>query len=225
MSFLIQFLGRKILMLLLVFATFTFMGCGKDTVTMRFGNYVAMNKLVPPSQQTQLAMVELAKPAPTLFKIRLDRLFQAIVPILVPDASAAISQVKMCFKRLRFKQEGQSTSSDPTQDQDNVDLTLGLVTLSTTGTDLKSVEVPSAIYTRVEFDLEDGCGVGYSLYVDNSGIYQTTDRITVKFSGTFDSKQSGGVLSMSIQSIISSLSSVTNGNQLKNLAENASGSF
>ncbi|MEK6578253.1 MAG: hypothetical protein AABZ55_03425 [Bdellovibrionota bacterium] len=218
----IQIVIRKAVMILVVLTTFSFMGCGKDTVSMRFGNYVAMNKLEPASQRTQLAMAtSTSAQRPSLFMIHLDRLFDS----LIPNAHAAISQIKMCFKRLRFKQEGQSTSSDPSLDQDNVDLALGLVTLSTTGTDLQSVDIPSGIYKRVEFDLEDGCGVGYSLYVDNAGIYQTTDRITVKFSGSFDSKASGGVLSMSVQSVITALSGVTNGNQLKNSAEGASGSF
>jgi len=159
--------------------------------------------------------------APSIFLMRLDHWMDG----LFPKAHAAISQIKMCFKRLRFKQDGETTSGDSATDADNVDLTLGLVTLSTAGTTLSSVDVPKATYKRIEFDLEDGCGTGYSLYVDNSGIYQTTDRITMKFAGTFDAATSGGALGMSIQGIITALSTVTNGTQLKNTAEAASGSF
>ena len=40
-------------------------------------------------------------------------------------SAQAISSVKFCFKRLRFKQAGSSTNPDPTLDSDNIDFQLG----------------------------------------------------------------------------------------------------
>lgn len=210
--------------LILLTLTVGLSACGKNqNVDLRFADYTVAraNPLNGGKVMLTQSSEVRRQPGPPAFFMKLD----GFLDRLFPKAEAAVSSIKMCFKRLRFKQENESTNSDSTQDEDNIDLTLGLVTLSTSGTDLSSVEIPKAVYKRIEFDLEDGCGVGYSLYLNNLGVYQTTDRMTIKFEGTFDSASSGGAINMSIQNIITALSSVTSGSQLKSAAEGASGSF
>ncbi|MCB0367224.1 MAG: hypothetical protein H6624_08515 [Bdellovibrionaceae bacterium] len=158
------------------------------------------------------------------------------VPTAKPGASIAsmatpfnVSSLVMCFKRLRFKTENETTNGDPTQDDDNIDLELGEVVLSPSGTSLTSVSVPKGIYTRVEFDLEKDCAdgtSGNSLQVTNgSGLLTTDERITIKFEGIFTVDESSEILNLGIQNIINALDTATAGNELKNKAEGASGSF
>ena len=118
------------------------------------------------------------------------------------------------------------------QDEDNVDLSLGLVTLDASGTGLGTVEIPEGDYTRVEFDLEDDCAGanGNSLSIENSGTFNSTDRITIRFDGNFTVSSVGSTLEMSIQSIMTALNSETNdgsatSQELKDAAEGASGTF
>ena len=63
---------------------------------------------------------------------------------LIPSAYAAVSDLQLCFKRLRFKQDLTDTL-DPLV-EDNIDLNLGLVSLSSAGTDLPVVNVPAGTY-------------------------------------------------------------------------------
>ena len=129
----------------------------------------------------------------------------------------AVSSVKMCFKRLRFKQ----ASGDS-----NVDLALGEVTLSPSGTQLASVAVPAGTYTRIELDLEDGCGSGESLSVTNgNGSFATDDGMTIKFDGSFTYTGDSRSLELAVQAVVSALGAVTNSSQLRSAAEGASGSF
>ncbi len=136
----------------------------------------------------------------------------------------AVSDLRFCFKRLRFKPLGSTTASDPSTDSDNVDLLLGEVRISDLGTSLGQVNIPSGTYSRVEFDLEDSCSGFSARVINSSGTFQTSDRITIKFQGTL--VVSGGVtLDLNIQSIVSALNTVTNSNQVRSKAEGASGSF
>lgn len=138
----------------------------------------------------------------------------------------AVTDLKMCFKRLRFKTETDSNTTDPMNDSDNIDLFLGEVSISSTGTDLGEVSVPKGTYTRVEFDLEKDCTSGYSLIMTkDTTTYQTEDRITIRFEGTFVVDENSETLEMGIEQIISALDTVTNSTQIKDQAESASGSF
>ncbi|HUP56648.1 MAG TPA: hypothetical protein VM598_04290 [Bdellovibrionota bacterium] len=184
-------------------------GCGKNqNVELAFSSYTVAGA-GPALQRPQTMLAS--------FDRWLDALF--------PKAQASVSQIKMCFKRLRFKEQDESTSSDSSQDEDNHDLDLGLVTLDTSGTTLASVEIPKGVYKRIEFDLEDDCGVGYSLYVDNNGAIQTNDRMTIKFEGTFDATAAGGRIQLAVQNIVTALGAVTSGTDLKDAAEDSSGTF
>ena len=129
----------------------------------------------------------------------------------------AVSSVKMCFKRLRFKQ----ASGDS-----NVDLALGEVTLSPSGTELANVSVPAGTYTRIELDLDDECGSGQSLSVTNgNGSFATDEGMTIKFDGSFTYTGDSRSLELAVQAVVSALGAVTNSSQLRSAAEGASGSF
>ena len=138
----------------------------------------------------------------------------------------AVSSLTLCFKRLRFKLDGESTDSDTSLDEDNIDLELGEVNITGSTQELTSVEIPAGTYKRVEFDLEDDCTSGKSIQVTNgSGSFSTTSRVTIIFEGTFTVSDSDDVLSMSIQNIVDELDAVTADNQVQTRAEAASGTF
>lgn len=181
----------------------------------------------------------------------LEKVMHALLPetqnspfsLMLPDkkAQAVISSVQMCFKRLRFKKQHQSSShftlddddnSDDDDNEDNIDLEIGLVTLNPNGTELAEIKIEAGIYTRVEFDLENDCAGGndHSLTVEDNGFFATDDRITIRFDGTFDAGGVDSVLSLSVQSIMNALSAATNdGNasadELSEAAESAGGTF
>ncbi|MCH2534912.1 MAG: hypothetical protein MK008_10765 [Bdellovibrionales bacterium] len=138
----------------------------------------------------------------------------------------AVSSLTFCFKRLRFKKEGESTNGDTSSDEDNIDLNLGEVIISPSGTDLTSVTIPAGEYSRVEFDLEKDCLSQKSLQVTNSnGSFSTEDRITIKFEGYFIAASSSQTLSLGVSNIISKLDEVTADSEIKAKAEAASGTL
>lgn len=142
-----------------------------------------------------------------------------------------VSSLVMCLKRLRFKLDGESTNPDPSQDEDNIDLELGLVTVNSSGTFLADVNVPPGTYDRVEIDLEEDCDgstTNASLIVNNSAPgspLSTDDRISIRFEGTFVVSAGNETFNLNIQNIVSALDTATSGSQLRSLAEGVSGSF
>ncbi|MBY0516347.1 MAG: hypothetical protein K2P81_05530 [Bacteriovoracaceae bacterium] len=103
---------------------------------------------------------------------------------MLPEARAAVSDLRFCFKRLRFKKDLTDTL-DPAADDDNVDFVLGEQVISSSGALLGTVMVPEGTYYRVEFDLEPECA-GNSVQLTNDfGTFVSTQRITVKFDGVF----------------------------------------
>ena len=136
-----------------------------------------------------------------------------------------VNQVVFCFKRLRFKQPGESTDSDSSIDSDNIDFFIGEKTLNTSGDNLGAVNVPPGQYERIEFDLEDDCTSGKSVRVtNNAGTFSTSDRITIKFSGTINISTDRDI-DLNIQNLINALDTVTADNQIKTKLEAAGGSY
>ncbi|MEZ4873404.1 MAG: hypothetical protein R2827_14435 [Bdellovibrionales bacterium] len=154
---------------------------------------------------------------------------QAYTGLSSKVSSMAVTSLTMCFKRLRFKTEGESTDADPSTDSDNIDLSLGEITLSATGTNLGLVSVPYGTYSRVEFDLEKDCVdtiTSNSVEVTNgNGSFFTEDRITIKFEGTFVVGSSSNVLNLGVQAIVDALDSVSANEQIKTQAEAVSGTY
>lgn len=141
-------------------------------------------------------------------------------------SAQSVSDLKFCFKRLRFKQEHESTDSDTSRDSDNLDFELGEVTISALGTQLEGVELPPGNYTRVEFDLEDECPSGKSVTLTNGqGTFSTNDRITITFEGNFTHDSSDDVLELDIQQIVNALDTVNSNDDIKQKTEGISGSF
>ncbi|MCM2276451.1 MAG: hypothetical protein NDJ89_00050 [Oligoflexia bacterium] len=135
---------------------------------------------------------------------------------LIPSAYAAVSQVKLCFKRVRFKPLGKPTNEDVTSDEDNQDFNVGEKTLSVNGSNLGSVTVAAGTYRRIEFDFDDHCGFGASVYLINSsgGPYLTNDTISMKFEETFTITEDSTV-ALNPQLIIGELDGVTSGSEIK----------
>lgn len=178
--------------LLVTLASLMFLGCAKDSGTSTGNPLVAL---------------------------KFDS-FTSTLALKTGDVGAeAVSSLKLCFKRLRFRMV-------TTAAEDEIDFYLGDVTVSNLGTDLGSINLPKGTYDRVEFDLDDDCPSTKSIQLTNtSGSYSTDDRISIRFEGTFTHDGSDDVLGMSIQQIVDSLNTVTGSGQLKAKAEAASGSF
>lgn len=137
----------------------------------------------------------------------------------------SISSLKLCFKRLRFKQDGENTNVDPTVDSDNIDFEPGELTIDEMGTYLGEVQLPVGSYSRVEFDLEDNCSSGKSVQVTNAnGPFSTQDRITIKFEGNFVHSEDTS-LALDLQPIVTALMSVSNDSEIRTQSESASGSY
>lgn len=136
-----------------------------------------------------------------------------------------VNQLNFCFKRVRFKQLGEPSNPDPTIDSDNIDFAIGEKTITSIGDTLGEVRVPPGQYARVELDLDNSCGNGYSVYINNSnGTFSTTDRITIKFEGTF-TLNANSDLNLAIQPIINAVNTVNNSANIKTTLEAVSGGF
>ena len=104
-----------------------------------------------------------------------------ILRLFISEAHANITSLNFCFKRIRFK-----TTSNGSELNYNFDI--GEVATLSTGTTLNAVTIQAGTYTRVEFDLEKNCA-GTSKpsvsFVNGNGSFQTDDRMTIKFDGSF----------------------------------------
>jgi hypothetical protein len=143
-------------------------------------------------------------------------------PWLINEAYAGVSELRFCFKRLRFKKD---TSDVPGDDDDllddNIDFNLGEQIITSSGGLLGTVNVPEGTYYRVEFDLEPECA-GVSAQVSNDfGTYSSNEQIKVKFDGVFVVNGSE-TLELGVQNILSEVNA-HNGGSLSDRLESISG--
>lgn len=145
---------------------------------------------------------------------------------LIPSAyaNANVSDISMCFKRLRFKPLEETTE----EEAENVDLNLGQVTIDPDGTNLVSVRIPEGTYQRIEFDLEPDCKDTPEPSVrftnSNDEILSTSDRITIKFNGNYVVSEDG-TLDLNINAIINKMNTITPGDNIKDALEAIAGDF
>lgn len=139
----------------------------------------------------------------------------------IHPAYAALSNVKFCFKRLRFKPDSTTTGS-------NFDLVLGEVDINPAGTNLITVSVPNGTYERIEFDLETECdgtpGKPSVTLTNGNGTFTTVDRTTIKFDGSY-TVSAAGTLTLDIDPLLDALDLITADNQIKTSLEAAPGDF
>lgn len=136
-----------------------------------------------------------------------------------------VSESRFCFKRIRFKQAGELTNPDPAVDEDNIDFAIGEKILNAGGDNFGTIRVPPGNYTRIEFDLDNSCGSGYSVYVTNSsGTFSTTQGATIKFNGNITIAADVSI-ELALQNLISALNAVTNNSQIKPSLEAAFGAY
>lgn len=139
---------------------------------------------------------------------------------LIPSAYASVSDLKLCFKRMRFKKDITDVD-DPTVDE-NIDLNFGEVTLSSAGTSLGVVNIPADTYYRIEFDLEPSCA-GKSMVLSNDfGTYSSTEGMKIKFDGVFvvDGTEN---LQLGVQDILNAANGYSGPGSLKTAMESVSG--
>ncbi len=176
-----------------------------------------------------------------------------LMDYLIPSAYANVSELKACFKRLRFKKTtsdspsssmDDSSSSDDSRSsddsissndsrssddsindvEDNIDFNIGEVTLTSSGTLLGSVNLPEGTYYRVEFDLEPSCAGRKSLTLSNDfGTYSTTEKIKIKFDGVLVIDGSKNV-ELGVQNILDAANDYRSGS-MADYFENVSGSL
>lgn len=140
--------------------------------------------------------------------------------MIIPSSYAAMSSLKFCFKRIRFKTSDSDLGND-------IELDLGEVLIKEEGTYLGQVQLASGTYKRIEFDLEKDCDgttkPSISLINDN-GSFSSDDRVTIKFEGNFNPSEQD--LNMFIQSFINVLKNYNLADgSLKDVLENVSGTY
>lgn len=146
----------------------------------------------------------------------------SIMSWFIPEARAAVSDLRFCFKRLRFKKDLTDTL-DPELAEDNVDFSLGEQVISSSGALLGTFQVPEGTYYRIEFDLEPECA-GKSVSLSNDfGVFVSDERITVKFEGVFVVNGSE-TLELGVQNILDA-ANAHNGGSLRDSLENVSGNL
>jgi hypothetical protein len=140
--------------------------------------------------------------------------------LIIDDAQASISNLQFCFKRIRFK-----TTSNGIEY--NYNYNIGQIEIQSSGTSLNDVTIQKGTYTRVEFDLEKNCDgtTKPSVYLANgNGNFQTDDRITIKFDGSFTIDQTS--LSLFVTNFTNALKTFNQTNDdIKPTLEALSGSF
>ncbi|MCM2323378.1 MAG: hypothetical protein NDJ90_08965 [Oligoflexia bacterium] len=151
----------------------------------------------------------------------LSRLFER----LLPSAYAAVNELRVCFKRVRFKPEGKPTNSDVAQDEDNRDFEIGERVLSGGGSTLGTVVVGAGIYRRVEFDFDSHCGFSVSVANDNpGGPFSTSETISMRFEGSFV-LDSDATIALNSEAVLGDLANVTEAGQIRSLMLARSGSL
>ena len=141
---------------------------------------------------------------------------------LIPSAHAAVSDLRLCFKRLRFK-KSITDIDDPLVDE-NIDLNLGEVSISAAGTTLAVVNIPADTYYRVEFDLEPACAAKSLNLSNDFGTFSSPENIKIKFDGVFVVNGSES-LQLGVQDILNAANAYNGVGSLKNALESVSGSF
>jgi hypothetical protein len=146
--------------------------------------------------------------------------------LFIRPAFASTSSVTFCFKRVRFKKQGTTSSSDPTTDPDNVDFAVGEVTVSPTGNTLGTFSLAAGDYRRLELDLENQCSSGKSIVVTNSnGTFSTNSRVTIRFDGTFTMGTADTTLGLAVKGIVDALATVNADNGVAPAATSVNGTF
>jgi len=143
-----------------------------------------------------------------------------ISKFFIPEAYAAVSDLKLCFKRMRFK-KSITDIDDPLVD-DNIDLALGEVTISTAGTSLGVVNVPADTYYRIEFDMEPACAGNSATLSNDFGSYASTEGFKIKFDGVFVVNGSE-TLQLGVQNILDAANAYNGTGTIKDAMESVSG--
>jgi hypothetical protein len=94
-----------------------------------------------------------------------------------------------------------------------------------TGTLVTALTVSKQSYTSIQLNLDDSCTSGHSWdYSNGKGKHLvTTDQITLQFDGSFVVIDNNQSITLDLQTILSTLTNVTNGNGVKNAVEHAHG--
>ena len=141
--------------------------------------------------------------------------------LIIPPAHAAISNLKMCFKILKFK-------PDSTTDGANYELKVGQVDINPSGTNLLTVAIPPGTYQQIDFELDKDCdeviGKPSVSFMNNNGAFFTDESMTIKFQGSYTVSETG-TLTLNIDQLLDTIETVTANNQIKINLESAIGDY
>lgn len=131
--------------------------------------------------------------------------------------SMAVSNLSMCFKRIRFK---------PTNSviNENIDFEIGYLNIPPSGIELGDIEVSLGTFDRIEIDLESDCnntGENSITFTNDNGTFNSSDRISLKFEGEFSTINEN--INLALQNIINTLNSYDGSTNLKDEIENQAG--
>lgn len=163
-----------------------------------------------------------------------------LIQFLLPEARAAVTSAKVCFKKVKFKTEEElnymeteiekDSESDrlikeaEIEKEEEVEFRPGEVELSSSGIEIGTVTLPEGTYTQIEFILEKdgrGCSGNNSVdLVNTSGMFTTPESIEIKLAGRFIASEANQVLSLNMNDILMALDQVTSNNQIKDKLEN-----
>lgn len=165
-----------------------------------------------------------------------------LMNFLIPEAKAAITSAKVCFKKVKFKTEEEINYSETEHESESESEQLekeaeiereeqaefhpGEIELSSEGVEIGKVTLPEGTYTRVEFILEkDGKGCSGNKSVDlvnNYGTFITPESIEIKLEGRFIASEANQVLSLNMTELLMALDGVTSTSQIKDKLEKIS---
>lgn len=164
-----------------------------------------------------------------------------LMDLFLPSSYATVSDVKMCFKRLRFKMvdsseagSAQSSSDSGPDDKEishNIDFHPGEVSLSSSWIYLGEVTVPAGTYRRIEFDIEKDCGENSSgnsiSFTNNHGQFWSDQTVNIRFEGEFEASHSGQQINLYTADILDALDDVVSLSDVKDtlLDARVKGSF
>lgn len=145
------------------------------------------------------------------------------VRAVAATSTVTVSQIKLCFKQVRFKTVADSNSH--VGDSGNIGFETGEITLNPDGGTLGSLTAARADYYRIELDLDNHCDSKKSMQVTLSSgrTISSEDPITLTVDGTFSLESDSVGLALDISSIAKNLATAERSTDLKTDSERASG--
>ena len=145
----------------------------------------------------------------------------ALINYLIPKAYADVSRVAMCVHQIRFFADNNSSTPG-----ENAVIDIDYIEWNSSGTDLGKIDVQPGDYRRIDIMVRNDCDNGASITIQNdNGEFSGTQPMILRFIGETTVGNSGGTLSLSVESFIDFFDTVTSDNDLSAGVRSVSGTF